>query len=44
MLQAGLADLGMAPGAHRALLDGAIPAEGAPGRPARICYAEAPGC
>lgn len=38
MLQAGLADLGMTPGAHRALLDGAVPVEGAPGRPAGICH------
>lgn len=42
MLQAGLADLGMTPGTHGALLDGAIPVEGVPGRPAGICYAEAP--
>lgn len=37
MLQAGLADVGMIPGAHRALLDGAIPVGAAPGRTAGIC-------
>lgn len=44
MLQAGLADWGMIPRAHRVLLDGAIPVGAAPGRPAGICEAEASGC